>query len=182
MVYFMRHGRTQWNADGRLQGRTDIPLSLQGQENIHRMGERLREVGFSVDRIICSPLKRASETADIIAEELGFSGKIQYDPELLERCFGVAEGKIIADLDFVKAWDGMESMEQLRLRIQQVLDRYSLLPGDTLLVTHGAFILAAMKLLTGSREDGDYLRLPEQGNPMGAVTENGETRWVYVLP
>jgi len=76
------------------------------------MGQRLREAGFSVDRIACSPLKRAAETAAIVAEELGFSGEFREDPELMERCFGAVEGNIIAGLDLTKAWDGMESMEQ----------------------------------------------------------------------
>ena len=166
MLYLMRHGPTAWNAEGRLQGHTDISLSPQGREEMCRMGLRLREAGFSADRILTSPLKRARETAKIIAEQMGFVGEIQVEPELIERCFGEAEGKIIAQLDLSAQFPGMESTPQLCKRVERVLERYARMPGVVLLVTHGAFIQATMDLQNGQTIGSDYCHLPSQGNPM----------------
>ena len=165
MLYLMRHGPTAWNAEGRLQGHTDISLSPQGREEMCRMGLRLREAGFSADRILTSPLKRARETAKIIAEQMGFVGEIQVEPELIERCFGEAEGKIIAQLDLSGQFPGMESAPELCNRVERVLQRYACLPG-TVLLTHGAFIQASMDLQNGQTIGSDYCNLPPQGNPM----------------
>ena len=181
MLYFMRHGPTDWNAQGRLQGHTDIPLSEQGREEMRRMGQRLREADFSVDRIVTSPLKRARETARIIAEQIGFAGEIRVEPELIERCFGEAEGKIIAQLDLSMPVSGMESAPRLCRRVERVLERYTRVPGMVLLVTHGAFIQAAMDIQEGRNVGEDYRRLVEQGNPMLLVTEDGQQRWDYFL-
>ena len=166
MLYVMRHGPTDWNAEGRLQGHTDIPLSQHGREEMRRMGQRLREADFSADQICTSPLKRAWETAHIIAEEIGFTGEIRVEPELIERCFGEAEGKIIAQLDLSAQFPGMESAPELCKRVERVLERYARMSGTVLLVTHGAFIQASMDLQNGQTIGSDYCHLPPQGNPM----------------
>ena len=182
MIYLMRHGQTDWNIDKRIQGHTDIPLNGFGRAEMHRMAVRLREAGFSVDRVAHSPLLRAAETAGIFAEETGFSGPMAPDPQLIERCFGDAEGQSVAQLDLARPVPGMETQEQLYRRVSEVLHRYSRLPGDTLLVTHGGFIMAAMAVLSESDEAPDYRQLPAQGNPIAPLEENGKTVWHYVLP
>ena len=182
MIYLMRHGQTDWNIDKRIQGHTDIPLNSFGREEMRRIAARLREAGFTVDRVAHSPLMRAAETAGIFARGTGFSGPMQPDPGLIERCFGEAEGQPVAQLDLTRPVPGMETQEHLHRRVSEVLGSYSQLPGDTLLVTHGAFIMAAMAVLSDSGEAPDYRQLPAQGNPICAVEENGKTVWHYVLP
>ena len=65
-IYMIRHGETEWNKLGRLQGRTDIPLNETGRELARRVGYALRDIPFS--RAISSPLSRAVETARLVLE------------------------------------------------------------------------------------------------------------------
>jgi probable phosphoglycerate mutase len=85
----VRHGQTDWNAERRLQGSTDIPLNDVGR------GQARDAVGilapYEWDAIVSSPLSRAAETADLIAEGLGLTVSRRV-PELTERSFGPAEG------------------------------------------------------------------------------------------
>ena len=70
-ICIVRHGETDWNAQGRLQGRTDIPLNENGKVQAMKCGEFLAQNNW--DAVITSPLKRARETAEIIANYMGKS-------------------------------------------------------------------------------------------------------------
>ncbi|MBO1269562.1 histidine phosphatase family protein [Arthrobacter cavernae] len=85
----IRHGQTDWNAERRLQGATDIPLNDVGRGQARDAVEVLS--GYEWDAIVSSPLSRAAETADLIAHGLGLSVTRRV-PELIERSFGRAEG------------------------------------------------------------------------------------------
>ena len=61
-IYLVRHGETDWNQAGLLQGQTDIALNAQGLEQAHDAAERLKAVPFEI--AFCSPLIRAKRTAD----------------------------------------------------------------------------------------------------------------------
>ncbi|MEW5852258.1 MAG: histidine phosphatase family protein [Myxococcota bacterium] len=87
-IYLLRHGETDWNAAGRLQGHTDTPLNEKGREQARRAAELLRE--HPIGHTISSDLSRARETADIVAHTLGI--RVDVDPALRERCFGIFEG------------------------------------------------------------------------------------------
>ena len=63
-IYLVRHGETDWNQAGLLQGQTDIALSAQGLEQAREAAERLKEVPFEI--AFCSPLIRAKRTAETI--------------------------------------------------------------------------------------------------------------------
>ena len=63
-IYLVRHGETDWNQAGRLQGQTDIALNAQGLEQAREAAERLKEVPFEI--AFCSPLIRAKRTAETI--------------------------------------------------------------------------------------------------------------------
>lgn len=76
-IYIIRHGETEWNKLGRLQGRTDIPLNETGRELARRVGYALRDIPFS--RAISSPLSRAVETARLVLE----GQKIKQDQQLV---------------------------------------------------------------------------------------------------
>ena len=88
MLYIMRHGKTEWNALNKLQGRTDIPLNEEGRQMARAAGEEYRKVPFDV--CYCSPLLRARETAEILLK--GRDVPILFDDRLREMSFGVCEG------------------------------------------------------------------------------------------
>ena len=88
MLYIMRHGKTDWNAKHKLQGRTDIPLNEEGIQMAEQAKEKYKDVNFDI--CYCSPLVRAKKTAEIVLE--GRNIPIVYDDRLMEMCFGVYEG------------------------------------------------------------------------------------------
>lgn len=87
----IRHGQTDWNFQGRLQGRADIPLNDTGREQARVVGEQLVASGQHWDVLVSSPLSRARETAQIIGAAVRLQLQRTYD-DLVERSFGDAEG------------------------------------------------------------------------------------------
>ena len=90
----IRHARTQWNLEKKLQGRKDLPLCAQGEIDARVWAEKLVDLSF--DRILASPLIRARQTATIIADRLKI--EIVYDEDLVEQNFGQWEGLNIKEL------------------------------------------------------------------------------------
>lgn len=87
-VFVTRHGQTNWNALGKIQGKTDIELNETGKNQARETGEAIKNE--HIDIIISSPLKRAKETAQIINKN--FNVEIIDDERLMERGFGKSEG------------------------------------------------------------------------------------------
>lgn len=157
----LRHGQTDWNIDLRLQGSTDIPLNETGKEQARQAALALNPEDW--DLIIASPLSRARDTAEIIAQELSMNVGIV--PELIERSFGAAEG--LDHASWRKLYEshlpieGLESLEDLRLRTYLLLDlianEYS---GQRVLaVSHGAFIRKVLTIVTNGELPRDGERL-----------------------
>lgn len=88
MLYIIRHGRTDWNEQHRIQGRTDIPLNDAGREMAAAAAVEYKNVHFDV--CFCSPLLRAKETAEILLR--GRDVPILFDERLREMSFGIYEG------------------------------------------------------------------------------------------
>jgi 2,3-bisphosphoglycerate-dependent phosphoglycerate mutase len=89
-VYVARHGQTDWNLEGRLQGGTDIPLNATGRQQAVQLGERLKSI--RLDAIYSSGLRRSRETAELI----GSSAPLTSLPRLNERRLGKFEGQKLA--------------------------------------------------------------------------------------
>ena len=151
MLYVMRHGKTDWNAEYRLQGRTDIPLNEEGREMARVAAEKYKDVPFDVAYV--SPLQRAAETAQIFLQ--GRDVPIHYDDRLLEMCFGKYDGwdhiyqkpdcpiyAMFMDPAHYVAEDGAESFEQLFERtgefLREVAEPLVKEGKNVLIVGHGA--------------------------------------------
>lgn len=146
-IYLIRHGETDWNVQGRLQGIEDIELNENGVRQAQICGEALR--GVAVSKIITSPLKRAKRTAEIIASYLGGPEVIE-DADFLERDFGRFSGltpQEIQKAEITERNSEIESFEHLTGRAMNALFRYSggAVGSKIIIVSHFAHRLARGK-------------------------------------
>ena len=88
--YFVRHGQTVWNVEGKICGRTDSELTEYGHQQAVETGRKFLEEGIRADEILYSPLVRAAETARHISEIMGIPAKAEL--RLIEQHFGKWEG------------------------------------------------------------------------------------------
>lgn len=140
-ICLIRHGETDWNSLGKLQGRTDISLNNNGILQAKECSQFLK--GFQWDAIITSPLKRAKETAEIINNDLSLP-LIEMD-EFIERSFGDAEGMTIEERLATfpnRNYRGQESRKSLNKRIISGINAINqeFVNKKVLLVAHGAVI------------------------------------------
>lgn len=94
-VCIVRHGETDWNTAGILQGWLDVPINEQGRQQAHELAQRYAGAGFAC--VFTSPLRRAGETAQIVAAGLGLAPP-QGHEGLKERHFGAVQGVPKAEL------------------------------------------------------------------------------------
>ncbi|MEN2741079.1 histidine phosphatase family protein [Microbacterium sp. X-17] len=170
----IRHGETDWNRDGRIQGASDIPLNDTGRAQARTAGETLARL-LPRDRsvvIVASDLSRARETAEIIADTLGLDEPRLY-PELRERAYGQGEGLNAEQLEerwgdrHASAVPGAEHVDVVRERAlagvrRAVADaRAQAAPGpvEVVGVSHGALIRALVRHATGGDRPGSGERL-----------------------
>jgi len=148
----IRHGETAWNAEHRIQGHLDIPLSAAGIRQAACLADRL--AGELIDAVYSSELTRAWLTAAPLAERAGRD--VMADPRLRERSFGVFEGLTLDEIatqhpEGFKRWrernpawaiDGGESGQQLIDRVLEALhDIVARHRGQTVaIVTHGGVL------------------------------------------
>ena len=148
----IRHGQTDWNAQRRLQGSSDIPLNDVGRGQAQDAVATLS--GYQWDAIVSSPLSRAAETADLIAAGLGLSVARRV-PELTERSFGPAEGMQDGpELDALRTpggFHGAESEDEAAERGLAALEALAEeFPGRRLLVVaHGTLIRVSLSRAIG---------------------------------
>lgn len=149
--WFLRHGETDWNAEGRSQGRTDIPLNALGLQQARRAATAMVDRG--VVTIVSSPLSRALNTAEIVAEALQLP--VTTDIDLQEVAFGAEEGKPMGDWydDWIAGTftpDGAETFRALHDRAVVAINRATALPGPVMVVAHGA-LFRALRLAFGHK-------------------------------
>ena len=150
--WFLRHGETDWNAQGLSQGTTDIPLNKVGVEQARRAALTFA-AGIKVSSIVASPLVRARVTAEHTATALGLPFSI--DAGLREVEFGEQEGLPMGD--WYDSWiegsytpKGAESFAQLYERAVAAVNRATALPAPVLVVAHGA-LFRALRLAFGHK-------------------------------
>jgi broad specificity phosphatase PhoE len=135
-LYFVRHGESVMNKRGIFSGRTETPLTEDGKSQALSAGNELKKISISC--IVCSPMGRAKQTAELIADSIGYPrNKIITNELFTERDFGPLE-KTTFQPDLGDS-EGVESVDELMSRADKGLDFMQSLPGDTiLLVSHGA--------------------------------------------
>lgn len=147
-IYIARHGETDWNKAGKLQGSTDIPLNESGKIQAIDCGKFFREM--PIKAIFTSPLKRASDTAHIINEIL----QVPIFPleEFKERSFGEAEGMTYEERTKVfprKNYPNQENFKAFRRRLLIGLNKiHQAFPNEEVaLVAHGAVIHTVFQIV-----------------------------------
>jgi uncharacterized phosphatase len=138
-LYFCRHGESELNKAGVFAGLTNTPLTDEGREQARTEG--LKATGHGIDTIVCSPLGRAVETAEIIARQMGIDpSAIQQNELLIERDFGELEGTPYDPHIPIPVHPSVESDEMLVGRAAKAKLWLETLPAETILVVaHGSF-------------------------------------------
>lgn len=150
-LVLVRHGETAWNAEGRLQGQTDIPLNDLGRAQAHAAGQRLGADPWDI--LVSSTLGRAVETAELIGQNLGLA-LTERITGLQERNYGDAEGEVVRDLPRpqIDALLGSgEPEDQVAHRALLVLhDLVQRHEGRRIIaVAHGTLIRLVLDVITG---------------------------------
>jgi len=159
----IRHGETQWNREGRIQGHLDSALTPEGVEQAEACALRLQAELF--DHVVASDLARVQRTAGILTANMNLP--IRNESALRERCFGIGEGKTYGELDalYVEHFErvrsdnpdlelsleGGESRRQFHERIVAVLQKIAADHSGkrVLVVTHGGVLGVIYRWLKG---------------------------------
>lgn len=154
MIYIVRHGETQWNAQGRIQGRRDIELNDNGRRQAEKAGQELSSRSFRI--MITSPLSRAKETGAILAKFAEVK-EVREDERIIERDFGELDGAYfnedVRHRLYQEKVQGAESLEDVGSRMLEAVKEYaSEYEGDLLIVSHGSAITQLLKRIDPSLE------------------------------
>jgi broad specificity phosphatase PhoE len=152
-ILLVRHGETAWNRAGRYQGRTDVPLSVDGEAQVGRLAARLASV--PIDVAVASPLSRARRTAEAVLAAPGRARppELLLDDGLIEISHGGWESKLaseveLSDAEMLHTWrhrpdrevpagPGAETLGDVELRAWSAMDRLAVKIG------HGTALVAA---------------------------------------
>lgn len=174
--WFLRHGETDWNAQGLSQGRTDIALNKVGIAQAERAARTLAGLDLGLTAVIASPLVRARVTAEHAARALGLP--VTIEPDLQEVEFGEQEGLPMGD--WYDDWIAgtytparAEPFSALVARAVGAVNRATARPGPVLLVAHGA-LFRALRLAFGHEPN---VRTPNALPILCAPPGPGEAIW-----
>lgn len=182
LIGLIRHGLTDWNAIGKIQGQSDIPLNDEGRMQAEMLGDRLLQEPYRWDYCITSTLSRAAETGKIIADKLGIP-ILEPDHRIRERAYGQVEGLTAAEREkkWGKDWDlmqlGQETDEQLQARALAFMEDISAQHPDrnVLVISHGGFLA---QLYIALYKDKFSERI---GNLSLTILEKKEREWNPLL-
>ena len=189
IVYFVRHGQTDWNAEARFQGTRDIPLNDKGRGQARHNGATLKElVDPAKVNFIASPLIRTRETMEIIRTELGLDPHAyQTDDRLKELSFGDWEGRTVTELEETQAdlWTARqidkwffrppqgESYQDLADRLRSWVNE---IDGPLVVVSHGGVNRGLRFLLSDHDNETLANALIPQDKVM--IIKDGVVSWV----
>lgn len=160
-LYLLRHGESDWNLSGKVQGSKDSELTEKGISQAESAGERLKVE--NIGSIYASPLKRAKLTAEVVGEKIGVSSKVEQDFQ--EMCFGHWEGRLLKEVqgdygDEFMLWkkkphefkvEGSESLIEVQSRMLSAIETIKKTDDseNVLVVSHGTAIKAMVLGLLG---------------------------------
>lgn len=173
-LYVIRHGKTDWNLESRIQGKTNISLNEIGISQAEEVRQKIEEKDINL--IIASPLDRTKQTAEIINKNIKVP--IKYHENLMERNFGIYEGKDAKTLDvwkdLLKYHDNVavENGEKIQEFFGRVFDCIRDIEKENkdknvLIVTHGGVARAIDCYFNG---------IPEDNEDTGLMLSNCEVR------
>lgn len=177
IFYICRHGQTEYNAELKIQGWFDTPLTDEGVENAHRAAEKMKNLG--IDSIYSSDLGRAFITAYIISRDLGYQKEISFSKDLREVEYGdlsgLPESQVLDIYNHLNNADAYipphgESLEHMQARVLVYINRLSIEDPKKirLLVTHDCVINAIYSSFS-NLDFGDYNN--DHSNPHGFVAK-----------
>jgi broad specificity phosphatase PhoE len=156
MIYLARHGETAWSLSGQHTGLTNLPLTVEGEEEARQLGKRL--AGLSFAKVFTSPLQRAAHTAELA----GFGAVAEKDPDLVEWNYGKYEGLRTPEIHaqapdwqlFRDGCPGGEMPAQIGARADRVLGRVRAVKGDVLIFSSGHFLRVLAARFLGLEPSG----------------------------
>lgn len=178
VLYYVRHGETDFNAEARLQGRRDTELNARGREQANECGELLRNL-FARDArdptdfaYAASPLQRACSTMEMLRTTLGLDPhSYSVDDRLMEIAYGEWEGMTLPEIDARMPgmlaererdkWDfAPPGGESYRALTERISDWYRDLTQDTVVAAHGGGVRALMAMFNVlPREQATHARI-----------------------
>ena len=163
-LWLVRHGETDWNAAGRVQGHTPTELNERGREQAREIGRRLKGRAFAA--VWSSDLPRAYQTAELLVESAGLGMRVERSEALRERSFGKYEGMTTAEIGAARTalglnatgdladWTGMPGVEsndvlweRISGQLRELSERY--VSQDVVVVTHGGVIARVVYRVLG---------------------------------
>ena len=191
-LIFIRHGETNWNAEGRLQGKQDIPINGRGRAQAVSAGKDalkyIKRHSIEDLHFIASPLNRTRETMELAREAMGLDPfAYETDPRLMELSFGQWEGLIWPEVQARDPWaakaregdkwlfqpPGGESYAMLAERLRPWL---ATITRDTLVVSHGGVARALMAMIGGIPTSQAAMDDIHQGRVL--IFEAGKRAWL----
>ena len=163
-IYLIRHGETAWSLSGQHTGSTDLPLTDNGRKMARKLAPVLAEESFAM--VMTSPLQRARETCALT----GLGAHAQIDDDLLEWNYGDYEGLTTSQIQsqspdwlvFRDGCPGGESPEQMRTRVDRLIDKVRAVRGNVALFAHGHLfrVFAARWIELPVREGRRFMLYP----------------------
>jgi broad specificity phosphatase PhoE len=173
-LLLVRHAQSVWNAAGRWQGWSDAPLSELGIEQATRAGTYLAAEGLQPGEVACSDLARARLTAELIAQQVGYTRAVTLEPALREHDVGEWNGLTMAEITArwpseVELWrqrrlgafPGGEQLSTFDERVQAAMARLGeiALGGDVVVVAHAGVVRSVEEWLGIWRADRPHTNL-----------------------
>lgn len=148
-IYLIRHGETDWNREGRIQGRRDIALNERGEKQAMQAAQVLAGKRFAA--LITSPLVRAKKTGALLCR-FAEVGEVREDERLLERDFGELDGEVFQEsfraLMREGKVKGLEELSWVRQRMLEAVTSYAhTYEEDVIVVSHGAALRELLQAL-----------------------------------